>query len=195
MYSFQGFDEKGLATTDPKRMIGVKARVTETLPIIMFLSKYPAITYLELTCSPISDISWLKQFPQITHLCISYTYVRDISALSHLTSLKELVMNELNIDTLKPLVGLQRLKALYLLYSRVRDISSIKGLSPDTHITMPTAFGGDVSCLKEMNKLYIFTPCFYTMDGGRDVLFTSKSMMCTGQDVAALVSRATRYIR
>ena len=195
MYSFQGFDEKGSATTDPNSMIGVKARVTETLPIIMFLSKYPTITHLELTCSPISDISWLKQFPQITHLCISYTQVRDISALSHLTDLQELVMNELRIDTLKPLACLRSLKALYLLYSRVSDISSIKGLSPDTHITMPIAFGGDVSCLEAMNKIYIFTPCFYTIAGGRDVLLTSKSMLCTGLDVIALVSKATRYIR
>lgn len=195
MYSFQGFDEKGTATTDSERIVCVKAYVTETLPIIMFLSNHPSITRLELTCSPISDISWLRQFSQITHLCISYTHVRDISALSYLTSLEELVMNELRIDTLEPLKNLCNLRALYLLYSRVYDISSIRYLSPDTHITMPIAFGGDVMTLDAMNKLYIFTPCFYTIEGGRDVYITGKSMVYTGKDIISLVARAKKYMR
>lgn len=145
------------------------------------LHSYPNLRRLELTCSPISDISWLEAFSCLTHLCISYTNVTDIAVLSQLTSLEELVMNELSLENLEPIRGLKSLKVLHLLYSNVRDISAIAELSPSLRLVLPETMGGDLASLKLLKWVYTFSPCFYMMaPDNRRVKVSNRSNLYSG---------------
>ncbi len=95
---------------------------------ISALSGFSLLDKLKLGFTSISDISPLKGLERLSFLSLEYAPVSDISALSGLSNLEVLRLSGTQVSDLSPLGGLSKLRSLGLIQTPVSNLSPLMRL-------------------------------------------------------------------
>lgn len=134
---------------------------------LMALTRMSCLEELDITSTPVSDLSLLIDFSQLKIFRYSPGYydsyesrrvVTDLSPLSGLLQLTELELDDLSAPELSALEGLTNLEKLSVTHSEITDLSALKGLTNLVELDVEDNDITDLSPLagkKKLEKLWI----------------------------------------
>lgn len=129
--------------------LGVSGLGLEDLSVLAGLP----LERLNVSDSPLSDLSPLAEFESLYHLEASNTGVTDIGPLQALGNLATLRLNGNSISDVEPLSDLGRLTSLGLRGNGIEDIEPLRGLDRLRFLNLGENRIADVSPLSEMKQL------------------------------------------
>ncbi|MEM9062307.1 MAG: leucine-rich repeat domain-containing protein [Pseudomonadota bacterium] len=106
---------------------GNKTRVLTELP--PEISDLSALQVLDLSHTPISDLTALADLSGLQTLLLDNMQVSDLTALAGLSGLQVLILNGTQVSDLTALAGLSGLQELHLSNTQVSDLTALEGLS------------------------------------------------------------------
>ena len=120
---------------------------------ITFCTCLKQLTYIELVCNDVTDISPLAGLTRLEHLSLACTHPTDITPLAGLTQLKFLDLGCNNLTDVSPLARLTQLTDLQLGGNNLTDVSALAGLTQLTDLRLNSNKITDVSALADFKQL------------------------------------------
>ncbi len=143
VYDYEWDDDKGI-------LENVAHGVLDNLLGIDMTSK---VVWVNLSSTPICDISPLADLPDLDNLQLSGTDVRDISALRNMKNLVCLDLDSTKVRDLTPLSSLKRLHSLELRHTKVNDLCPLSNLPHLTYLNLKGTPVRDISPLSNLRSL------------------------------------------
>ncbi len=89
----------------------------------------PIPRLVQVTVSPVSDLSPLANLTNLKRLDILFSQVSDLSPLANLTNLERIDISYSQVSDLSPLANLTNLKRLGIAYNQVSDLTPVENLT------------------------------------------------------------------
>lgn len=120
---------------------------------ISILSKVGSLYSIDLSYTPIADITPLQHLDNLSLLNLTATNVSDISVLENLKKLSALDISGTRVKDLAPLIHLKNLSKLSLSHTEVNDLSYFKNLKELTSLDLSGTNVSDVTPLIDTKNL------------------------------------------
>ena len=117
------------------------------------ISKLKSLESLNLSSTPIKDLSFISELVNLKQLYLCYDEITDISPLSSLKQLNFLCLSENSISDISPLSELTGLETLSLSFNDITDLSPVRSLTNLRSLNVWSNNISDVSCLTGLTKL------------------------------------------
>lgn len=141
-----------------KQISGIKTLDLSFNPLLVSLEPLSQLTALEdlnISNTPVNDITPLRNLSKINTLSLSSTLVTDLSPLQYLSNIRELYLHETAINDISVLAHLRNLEKLFAFNTAIRDISALEKLSKMTVLRAGHTNIEQLDAIKNLTELKI----------------------------------------